>query len=74
MLIPEKVLSKRTSEGRVCVHCNRESTNGSVVDNVFLNEMVLPRTYDECLCQSLQKMYSTGAEATCLFSFYDNHP
>ena len=54
MLIPERVFSKRTTEGRVCVQCNRNLTNGSIVEIVFLNELVLPRRYDECLCQSLQ--------------------
>ena len=54
MLIPEWVFSERTSKGRVCIPCNRDSTNGSIVENVFLNELVLSGRYDECLCQSLQ--------------------
>ena len=40
LLIPEWVFSKRTSEGGVCVHCNCDSTNGSIVENVFLNELI----------------------------------
>ena len=54
LLIPKRVFSKRTSEGRVCNHCNHDSTNGSIVENVFSNELVLSRRYDECLCLSLQ--------------------
>ena len=54
LLIPDWVFSRRTSEGKVCVHCNRNSSNGSFVENVFLNELVLPRRYDERLCQNQQ--------------------
>ena len=54
LLLPEWFFSKRTSKGRVCVHCNGNPTNGSIVEDVFLNELVLSRRYDECLCQSLQ--------------------
>ena len=53
LLIPEWVFCKRTSKGRVCVHSNSNPTNGSI-ENVFLNELVLSRRYDECLCQCLQ--------------------
>ena len=54
LLIPDWVFSKRTSKGRVCVHCNSNPANGSIVENVFLNELVLSRRYEESLCQSLQ--------------------
>ena len=54
LLIPEWVFCKRTSKSRVCVHCNSNPTNGRIVENVFLNELVLSRRYDECLCQCLQ--------------------
>ena len=40
MLISEWVSSKRTNEGGDCVHCNGDSTNGSIVENVFLKELV----------------------------------
>ena len=54
LLIPDWVFCKRTSKGRVCVHCSSNPTNGSIVENVLLNELVLSRRYDECLCQCLQ--------------------
>ena len=43
MLIPEWVVSRRTFEDRVCVHYNRDSTNGGIVEKVFLNELILSR-------------------------------
>ena len=52
LLIPEWVFSKWTSEGRVCFRWNRESTNGSIVGKVFLNELVLSGRNDERLCKS----------------------
>ena len=70
LLIPEWVFSEITSEGKVCVHWNRNSTNGSIVENVFLNELVLSRRYDECLCQSLQIIVFYGnisEHVHCLF-------
>ena len=70
LLIPEWVFSKGTSEGRVCAHCNRDSTNGSTVENVFLNELVSPRRYDECLCQSLQIFVFYRRIGECVHSLF----
>ena len=52
LLIPERIFSIRSSEGRVCIHCNSNPTNWSIVENVFLNELVLSGRNDESLCKS----------------------
>ena len=70
LLVPEWVFSKRTSEGRVCFHCNRDSTNGRIVEKIFLNELVLSRRYDECLCQSLQTIVFNRSVGEHVHSFF----
>ena len=54
MLIPEWIFSIRSSECRVCIHCKSNPSNWSLVENVFLNELVLPGRNDESLCKSFQ--------------------
>ena len=54
LLIPEWIFSIRSSECRVCIHCNSNPTNWSVVENVFLNELVLSGRNTENLCKSFQ--------------------
>ena len=52
LLIPEWIFSIRSSECRVCIHRNSNLTNWSIVENVFLNELVFSGTNDESLCKS----------------------
>ena len=54
LLIPEWIFSTKSSECRVCIHCNSNPTNWSIVENVFLNELVLSGRNDEILCKSFQ--------------------
>ena len=54
LLIPEGVFSTRSSECRVCIRCNSNPTNCSIVENVFLNELVLSGRNDENLCKGFQ--------------------
>ena len=54
LLIPDWIFSTRSSECRVCIHCNSSPTNWSVVENIFLNDLVLPGRSDERLCKSSQ--------------------
>ena len=54
LLIPEWIFSKRSSEGRVCIHCNSNPTNWSIVENVFMNELVLSGRNDESLGKRFQ--------------------
>ena len=54
LLIPEWISIIRSKECRVCIHCNSNSTNWSIVENVFLKELVLSGRNDESLCKSFQ--------------------
>ena len=54
LLIPKWIFSIRSSECRVCIHCNSNPTNCSLIENVFLNELVLSGRNDESLCKSFQ--------------------
>ena len=54
LLIPEWIFSKRSSECRACILCNSNPTNWSIVENVFLNELVLSGRNDESLCKNFQ--------------------
>ena len=54
LLLPEWIFSTISSECRVCIHCNSNPTNWSIVANVFLNELVLSDRNDESLCKSFQ--------------------
>ena len=74
LLIPERVFCKRAYKGRVCVHCNCDATNGGIVENVFLNELVLSGRHDECLCQSLQIVVFYRSISQHVHFFCDNHP
>ena len=51
LLTPEWVFCKEASKGRVWIHCNGYSTYGCVVENIFLNELVLSCRNDLSLCQ-----------------------
>ena len=52
LLIPEWVLCKGASKGRVWIYCNGYSTYRCVVEYMFLNELVLSCRKDISLCQS----------------------
>ena len=52
LLIPERISSVRSSECRVCILCNSNPTNWSMVENVFLNELVFSGRNDK---KSLQE-------------------
>ena len=52
LLIPKRVFSEGTSEGRVCIHDSCDSTNGSIVEKIFLDELLLTGCNDKCLYQS----------------------
>ena len=54
LLIQDWNFSIGSSECRVCVHCNGNPTNWSIVEIVFLNELVLSGRNDESLCKSSQ--------------------
>ena len=54
LLIPKVIFSLRPSKWTVCIPCNSNPTNWSIVENVFLNELVLSGTNDESLCKSFQ--------------------
>ena len=53
LLIPKRVFSERTSENRVCNHGYCDSTNGSIVANIFLDESILTGWNDKCVCRSI---------------------
>ena len=54
LLIPEWIFSIRSSECRVCIHCNSNPTNWSIVESVSLNELVLSGRNVESPCKSPQ--------------------
>ena len=54
LFIPEWIFSIRFSQCRVCIHCNSNPTNWSIVENVFLKELVLSGKNDESHCKSFQ--------------------
>ena len=68
-LIPEWIFSIRSSECRVCIHCNSNPTNWSIVENVFLNELVLSGRNDESLCKSFQLVELHRTVSTHVHSF-----
>ena len=61
LLTPEWDFCKRTNKGRNCVHRNSNPTNGSIVENVSLNELFLSRRYDGCLLDSFTKELVSNA-------------
>ena len=54
LLIPEWIFNIRSSECTVCFHCKSNPANWSIVENVFLNGLVLSGRNDESLCKSFQ--------------------
>ena len=52
LLILKRVFTESTSESRVCIHGYCDSTNGSIVENIFLDELFLTGLNDKCLCHS----------------------
>ena len=54
VLKSEWIFSTRSIECRVCIHCNINLTNWSIVENYFLNELVLSGRNNENLCKSFQ--------------------
>ena len=52
LFTPENFFSLKSTDIRVCIHCNSNPTNWSIVENVFLNELALCGRNDE---ESLQK-------------------
>ena len=54
LLVLDWTFTVTSSEYRVCIHCNSNQTNWSIVENVFLNELVLSGRNDENLCKSCQ--------------------
>ena len=54
LLITEGIFSIRSSECRVCIPCKSNPTMRSIVENVFMKELVLSGRNDESLCKSLQ--------------------
>ena len=54
LLIPEWYFTRRSSECRVCIHCNSNPKNWSILENIFLSELVLSGRNDKSLCKSLQ--------------------
>ena len=55
LLTPKWIFSIRFSKCRVCVHCNGISTNWSIVENIFLNELAWSGRNDENLCWGPRK-------------------
>ena len=54
LFIPGKIFSVRSSECRVCILCNSNQTNWSIVEIVILNELVVSGRIDESPCKIFQ--------------------
>ena len=75
LLILDWIFSIRSSEWRVCIHCNSNPSNWSIVENVFLMELVLSGRNDESLCKNFPNSWNLQeCKHLCPFVSCDNHP
>ena len=69
LLTPEWIFTLRSSECRISTHCKSNPANWSIVENVFLNELVLSGRNDESVCSSFQKVEIHRSVSKLVHSF-----